>query len=196
MELVSGQTLPQNEREQSKSRDIQFELCVAAHCRTAGYLVEPKEPDVLVHDPNGNFGIAAKRPKSPKTLERHIRKGSQQIHASGMPGLVAIDLSLIHNRANGIQLIRKQEQGIEAVQIVADHFIKSNSGSIRSLVKVPDVFGVVVCMSGLFFVESTLQFASATRWTITNLCKISDPHYQQLSKFLVRFAAGSLMPNK
>jgi hypothetical protein len=189
-ELISGQTLPQTEKEQSKARDIQFELFVAARCRAAGYLVEPKEPDILVKDEHRDFGIAAKRPKSPKTLERRIRKGSHQIDDSGMPGILAIDLSLIHNPENKILLFDKPGDDIEFVQRIADHFIQLNSRRIRSMVKLPNVFGVLVCMASLSFVPSTLQFASATRWTIANLCEMSDPHYEQLRKFASRFAIG------
>jgi hypothetical protein len=190
LELISGRSLPQTEKEQSKARDIQFELFVAARCQASGYLVEPKEPDILVRDECGDFGIAAKRPKSPKTLERHIRKGSHQIDGSGLPGIVAIDLSLIHNPENKILLFDKQGDDIEIVQRIADRFVQLNSHRIRSMVKLPIVFGVVVCMASLSFVSKTLQFASATRWTIANLCEMSDPHYQQLRKFAVRFAAG------
>jgi hypothetical protein len=190
LELISGQPLPQTEKEQSKARDIQFELFVAARCRASGYLVEPKEPDILVQDEHGNFGIAAKRPKSPKTLERRIRKGSHQIDDSGMPGILAIDLSLIHNPENKILLFDKQGDDIEIVQRIADRFVQLNSRRIRSMVKLPNVFGIVVCMASLSFVSNTLQFASATRWTITNLCEMSDPHYEQLRNFAARFAAG------
>jgi hypothetical protein len=190
LQLISGQTLPQTEKEQSKARDIQFELFVAARCRASGYSVEPKEPDILVRDEFGDFGIAAKRPKSPKTLEHHVRKGSHQIDGSGMPGILAIDLSLIHNPKNKILLFDKQGDDIKVVQQIADHFIQLNNRRIRSMVNQPNVFGLVVCMASLSFVPNTLQFASATRWTIANLCEMSDPHYEQLRKFASRFAVG------
>src|ERR1035437_4106100 len=174
LELISGRPLPQTEKEQSKARDIQFELFIAASCRASGYLVEPKEPDVLVRGECGDFGIAAKRPKSPKTLERHIRKGSHQINDSGMPGILAIELSLIHNPQNNILLSDTQGDGIEILRRIADRFVELNSRRIRSLIKFPNVFGLVVYMANLSFVSNTLQFASATRWTITNLCEMTD----------------------
>ena len=189
-QLVSGQVLPQSETEQSGARDLQFELNIAAHCRTAGYIVEPKEPDVLVRDSEKVFGIAAKRPKSPKTLERHIRKANKQIQSSGMDGLVAIDLSLIHNSENKILLTQKSDDGIKIVQKAADSFVELNKRRIRSLVKVPNTFGLIAYMSSLCFNQSTLQFATATRWTIANLCEMNDEHYERLRKFSVRFAIG------
>ena len=189
-ELVSGHVLPQSEAEQSRARDLQFELNVAAHCRAAGYVVEPKEPDVLVRSSKEAFGIAVKRPKSPKTLERHIRKASKQIQRSGMDGLVAIDLSLIHNPENKILLAQKSEDGINAVRRAADGFVEMNKSRIRSLVKIPDVFGLVAHMSSLCFNPSTLDFSTATRWTIMNLCEMTDVRDDRLRKFSTRFAIG------
>lgn len=189
-QLVSGRVLPQSEIQQSRARDLQFELNIAAHCRAAGYVVESKEPDVLVRGQKEDFGIAVKRPKSSKTLERHIRKASEQIQKSGMDGLVAVDLSLIHNPENKILLTQKPEEGIEAVQAAADRFVELNKNRVRSFVKVPNVFGLVVYMSSLCFNQSTLQFATATRWTIANLCEMADERYERLRKFSVRFAIG------
>lgn len=142
-QLVSGQVLPQSEMEQSRARDAQFELNIAAHCRAAGYAIESKEPDVLVRDSTGDFGIAAKRPKSAKTLERHIRKASKQIQKSGVDGIVAVDLSLIHNPENKILLTKKPEEGIKVVQTAADTFVELNKKRIRSLAKIPNVFGLL-----------------------------------------------------
>lgn len=187
-ELVSGHLLPQTEIGKSKSRDIQFELFIAASCHRAGFSVEPKEPDVLVRDGLGSFGIAVKRPKSQKTLERHIRKGSQQVLRTGTNGLLAIDLSLIHNPRNEIQLTGTREESVKAVQKVANRFVELNCVRIRSLVKTPNVFGVIACMSGLFFIEQTFQFALASRWTITNLSEMSDPLYARLRRFAIRIA--------
>ena len=188
--LVSGQVLPQNEPDQTTARDLQFELNVAVHCRAAGYIVEPKEPDVLVRGSEGVFGIAAKRPKSAKTLERHIRKASKQIQSSGVDGLVAIDLSLIHNPGNRILLTQKPEEGIAAVRRAVDGFAKMNIKRIRSLVKTPNVFGLVAYMSSLCFDPNTIGFATATRWTIVNLCEMTDERYERLRKFSTRFAIG------
>jgi hypothetical protein len=189
-QLVSGQALPQNEVDQSAARDLQFELNIAAHCRAAGYIVEPKEPDVLVHGSEGVLGIAVKRPKSAKRLERHIHKASKQIQSSGVDGLVAIDLSLIHNPGNRILLTQKPEEGIAAVRRAVDGFAKMNINRIRSLVKTPNVFGLVAYMSSLCFNPNTTDFATATRWTIVNLCEMTDERYERLRKFSTRFAIG------
>lgn len=189
-QLVSGQALPQNEAKQSAARDLQFELNIAAHCRATGYLVEPKEPDVRVSGSKEVFGIAAKRPKSAKTLERHIRKASKQIQRSGMDGLVAIDLSLIHNPENRILLTQRPEEGVDAVRRAADGFARMNMERVRSLVKVPDVFGLVAYMSSLCFDPNIIGFSTATRWTIVNLCEMTDERYERLRKFSTRFAIG------
>ena len=103
---------------------------------------------------------------------------------------MAIDLSLIHNSENKILLTQKSDDGIKIVQKAADSFVELNKRRIRSLVKVPNTFGLIAYMSSLCFNQSTLQFATATRWTIANLCEMNDEHYERLRKFSVRFAIG------
>ena len=186
--VVSGHPLPQLESDRTHARNIQFELYVAACCRRAGYVIEPKEPDILVHAQSGNFGIAAKRPKSAKSLERHIRKGSRQIQESTAEGILALDLTVIHNPKNQIQVISTKENATETVQRVADLFVERNRRRICCMVTQPNIFGLLVCMSGLFFIRTTLQFAQATRWTFTNLCDQSHTRYWQLRDMAIKFA--------
>ena len=72
--------LPNEDRGQSKGRDAQFELFVAAVCQNAGlHPVKPEEPDVTCHIEGIKFGIAAKRIKNISNLEQHVRKAAVQI---------------------------------------------------------------------------------------------------------------------
>src|SRR5262249_19728527 len=91
--LLAGHALPQSERH-TISRDTQFELYIAAVFRRAGYEVQLEEPDVLVKVRGSWVGIAAKRPKTPKKIERRLREGRKQIERLGKPGIVAIDVSV------------------------------------------------------------------------------------------------------
>jgi hypothetical protein len=93
--------LPQNDRAQSKGRDAQFELFVAAVCQSAGMLpVAREEPDVTCTVEGIKFGIAAKRVKNLANLEEHVRKAADQIHKAGLPGIIALDTSTALNREN------------------------------------------------------------------------------------------------
>ena len=189
--LVSGHLFPQTELENSVARDIQVELLIAASCRQGGFEVEPKEPDILVRDYAGDFGIAVKRPKSTKTLEKHIRKGSDQIEKSGIDGILALDLNLIQNPNNEIHEIESRDILGASVRRFVDGFIEHDSPRIRSMVKIPDVFGLLVCSSSLFYIRNELRFAVASRQAFRNLCDHSSPRCSQLRRFAMQFGANA-----
>ncbi len=93
--------LQHQDRGQSKGRDAQFELFVAAICQNAGMLpVSREEPDVTCHVGAIKFGIAAKRIKNVNKLEKHIRKAADQIRKARLPGIIAIDTCVALNRDN------------------------------------------------------------------------------------------------
>ena len=93
--------LPQEDRAQSKGRDAQFELFVAAVCQSAGlHPVAREEPDVTCHVDAVKFGIAAKRIKNIRNLEAHVRKAANQIKKAGLPGVIALDTNVALNRDN------------------------------------------------------------------------------------------------
>ena len=65
---LGDSVLPQDNRKQSKGRDFQFELFIAAICQNAGLLpVDRKEPDVTCAVQGVTYGLAAKRVKAPET---------------------------------------------------------------------------------------------------------------------------------
>ncbi|MCH7910190.1 MAG: hypothetical protein IIB38_11295 [Candidatus Hydrogenedentes bacterium] len=93
--------LPQDDREESPGRNAQFELFVAAICQAAGlFPVEYSEPDIRCTLEGMRVGIAAKRIKSDKQIEKRIRKASEQIQKSGLPGFIALDTSIAMNPDN------------------------------------------------------------------------------------------------
>jgi len=93
--------LQHQDRGQSKGRDAQFELFVAAICQNAGMLpVSREEPDVTCHVGGIKFGIAAKRIKNVNKLKKHIRKAADQIKKARLPGIIVIDTCVALNRDN------------------------------------------------------------------------------------------------
>lgn len=93
--------LPQEDRGQSKGRDAQFEVFVAAVCQNAGMLpLSREEPDVTCHAGTIKFGIAAKRIKNVTNLEKHVRKAADQIKKAGFPGIIALDTCVALNPNN------------------------------------------------------------------------------------------------
>jgi hypothetical protein len=98
---LGDSVLPQDNRSQSKGRDFQFELFVAAICQNAGLLpVEREEPDVTCVVRGVKYGLAAKRVKRPGSLHKRISKAASQIERSGLPGIIVLETSLLFNPAN------------------------------------------------------------------------------------------------
>lgn len=76
----------------SPGRDFLFEHFVGARFSTAGCKVIQYEPDFICSYENVKFGIAAKK-LSVGNLHPRISKARDQIIASGMPGIIILDLS-------------------------------------------------------------------------------------------------------
>jgi hypothetical protein len=92
-DLVSGTLDPAIDRADSRARDREFELFVAAVCRRSGLEVQLAEPDVLYSSPHGTRSIAAKRLSSRRTVRANVSKAAQQIAASGHPGIICLDVT-------------------------------------------------------------------------------------------------------
>jgi hypothetical protein len=187
-ELVSGPYLPGRESTHTPARDTQFELYVAACCSKSGLPTRLAEPDVLVEFLGRTLAIAAKRPKSARKLESHIRKARAQIAAQGLDGLIALDLSHIHNASNLVLAVAKREDAVEAVRQVADSFVDRNSARLIRLSRSPQVFGLMVCVSARFFIRDIPQLSTSTRWTMINLCDSIDERYQVIRTFASEFS--------
>ncbi len=100
-DVLKDSLFPNEDRTQSKGRDAQFELFVAAICQAANLTpVVREEPDVTCHIDGIKFGIAAKRIKSTSSLEKRVRKGAKQINAAGLPGVVALEMTEALNPDN------------------------------------------------------------------------------------------------
>jgi hypothetical protein len=96
----------------SRGRDAQFEVNVAGRFVQAGAVVAPGEPD-LVCDLNGmRFGVAAKRIKSATALRDNFIDARRQIVRSGLPGVVALDVTPV-----------LQSMLMQSLAIAPDHFV-------------------------------------------------------------------------
>src|SRR5258708_1850503 len=86
---LRGAPLP-SEDANPGARDLQFELYIAARCRLAGIPTEIREPDSVVTSRGLTLGVAAKRAKSAKHVERLVHEGGRQLERAGLPGIVAL----------------------------------------------------------------------------------------------------------
>ncbi|MHB0960443.1 MAG: hypothetical protein ACYC0X_31440 [Pirellulaceae bacterium] len=138
--------LPSEDRGQSKGRDAQFELFVAAVCQNAElHPVKREEPDVTCHVKGIKFGIAAKRIKNIANLEQHVRKAAAQIGKSRLPGVIAIDTNVALNRDNQrITSPIPDEQFSTMYRRALSQFIDHFHDRIQDWVRGKGVRGIVI----------------------------------------------------
>ena len=98
--LVQDESLPQNSPLSSPGRDIQCELYVASVCAKADMRPRLIEPDIVCDVNDKTFCIAVKRIKSESKFEARFRDGARQIAEAGVPGFIAIDVSIAFNPTN------------------------------------------------------------------------------------------------
>jgi hypothetical protein len=88
-----GTTFPYKDARQTRDRDFQFELYIAGLFQAAGITIHQGEPDIICNFYGFKFGIAAKRIKSKQKIHLRIKEAVTQITKSGIPGIVALDLT-------------------------------------------------------------------------------------------------------
>src|SRR5262249_21505420 len=99
--LLRDHALPQDGSEQSSGRDTQFELLVAAVCKSAGLVpLGFEEPDLTCTFNGVKFGIAAKRLKSMAKMRTRLKSATEQIKRAQLPGVIAVDASVGLNPHN------------------------------------------------------------------------------------------------
>ena len=110
--VSNDSALPQYDSD-SPGRDHQFELYMGAVCQRAGLIpVDFAEPDVTCMVAGTKFGIAAKRLKSkkPTQIKSKICQGALQLGKSGLPGIVALELTISRNHRNVPMISQIQNQ--------------------------------------------------------------------------------------
>lgn len=93
--LHGGGVSPKADGSKTDPRNWQHELYTAARLFRLGFKLRAHEPDLLLYDGNQNLGIACKRVSSKKGVERNLRSGAAQIQASGIDGIVAIEVKRV-----------------------------------------------------------------------------------------------------
>jgi hypothetical protein len=171
--LVSGAASASDDGPSAAGRDFQFESYVGAVCALSGFDVRFAEPDLVVKDKDEVLGIAAKRPRSSKSLAKNLAKARKQIKRSRSPGAIAIDVTyaLQANKCLNTNSIGAAEL---MVRLVADNFVGENAEHFVDLMREPLVLGAIVHlqMPVLNYEHSdgpALLWAS--RWTVAPLMK-------------------------
>jgi len=159
--LLNDSALPQHDLKNSPGRDRQFQLYLAAICQNAGLVpVGYEEPDVTCFVDGTKFGIAAKRLKSRKSrqFKNRVQEGADQLKRQGLPGIVALDLSLARNQSNRPIISQIESLMYPMIAYAKNKQLSDEHGDeIRRLVAGTGVRAVLV-------MESTLRLRPDRQW--------------------------------
>gem|GEM_PF-3534431 len=177
-EVLSGSFFRTSDGKNSRPRNTQFELVVAAVLRSAGYQLVLEEPDIVVEMSSGRVGIAAKRPASQRNLNKMISDAGHQIAEQNKPGLIAIDATV---------LVVPDDQQITTTDFaatearVADHAIEvaKRLAAIAGVrVGTKHVFAVIARVYVPTWEPNHLRLSYVERWPIVCLVNESDDRYR------------------
>jgi hypothetical protein len=184
--------LPEDELRDTPGRNYQFQLYVAALCTKAGLATRHEEPDVTCDVDGTTFGIAAKRLKTIKSLEDNLKEAAKQISDVGLPGIIALDLTVAQNPTN-----RRVMSAIESqwYPLLSDarsrELFKKHGERIRELVDGKNVLGVWTYMSTLRLMPDRIWSHDCwSFWFDTTKNAQEDALFEQFQK---RFLKG--VPN-
>jgi hypothetical protein len=114
--LCLDDPLPKTTPGKTQGRDLQFEMVVEAKCVAGGLdAVADETTDVRCMLAGRSFGVACKRCQTEDSTVRACEKGSEQILASGAPGVLAIDVSQVVNP--GFRFLQIQDHYLAALRI-------------------------------------------------------------------------------
>jgi hypothetical protein len=128
------------EREDTRARDAQFELYIAALLALAGADVQRGEPDLRFRYGYELVGIAAKRIRSAKAAQvrRNLSKAVDQIERSGLRGWIGLNLDA---RFMTIQAGRRGQSKLLAA---FNNAFNSVNSALEPFVGNPQVLGVML----------------------------------------------------
>jgi hypothetical protein len=85
------------------ARNYQFELSLLALCDLGGMAGMFAEPDIVIRDPFGDVGIAAKRVASEGAVRERVKEAVSQIRRATPRGLVALNVDQLVSAQRGEQ---------------------------------------------------------------------------------------------
>jgi len=167
-------------------RDAQSELFLAAGLASRGVHVTFEEPDLVAHIDSLYFGLAVKRPKAIKGLDRNLRRAIGQLSREGstLPsithGVPAIDITLLANRGGLVAVSRDARSAVSAadqlLDTVAEHIAVTDVMS--TLLAGKGEAGVRLCCGVLLFGAVTQygQFGGVTNSAAFRMLRLGSSH--------------------
>ena len=185
--------LPTEGSGNTRGRDTEFELYVAAICMNAGFEdVQLAEPDVTCIHNGTKYGIAAKRVKSVNQLTKRFGKAASQIEGTGLPGIIVVEDSLAFNPENAA--LPMQSRDAEYAKLLLEAhcvYLTQFKSLFRQRMKPVSVLGAVFHYSNLCVAPNgALSVVGNTLWFHSTELGESTPHIPSFGK---RYISG--IPN-
>lgn len=186
--VISGSDVPNRSERKTESRDLLFELNIAAHLKVAGCPIEFVEPDILFYlNDITKLVIACKRPNSETNLKKSIRRGRRQIIEATKRGVadrgfLAISLDKIINPRyfvlEGKDIISLEDNLVREMK----RFIDSYGKQFISWIHSKKVFAILYSLSTICIDKSNNLLINAQQIVLNNLCSISSPYFKLIEK--------------
>jgi len=113
-QIAKDSVLPQDDKQESRGRNTQAEAFIFAVCRKAGMNPLFEEPDVTCQLEDRKYGVSIKRIKNLSKIKTRLSKGMQQIHTSGLPGIISVEVTIAVNPENYSIVTNENEQRVRS----------------------------------------------------------------------------------
>lgn len=170
--LTSG-SLDLLQREQSKARDILWELELWSLLNSRGLTATLHEPDLVVHFEDATIGIACKKLYSENNVAKVLSEGVSQIEATHEFGVLAVNLDDLLPRGQILQETNEESMG-KRIQKINEAFLRKHKRHFVRYLQPGRVISAMVSTTLLAedLSSQKLKFnvgSEATFWTIPGL---------------------------
>jgi hypothetical protein len=192
--MLKDAALPQESGPDTKGRDTQCELFVAAICMKAGLRPKFAEPDIHAFDGSRPVGLAVKRIKSLKSFHRRVTDGIDQIQRSGISGIVVADVSVAMNPKN--QRVVAATSDIDFGRAMNSHLRSFADPEVETLYKQAKGTRAL----GMILIYNHVRLSPAEQWSLEsmtygiNLVRFNDRRARECDTFTQRFFSGLATP--
>jgi hypothetical protein len=160
----------------------------------SGCTVQFEEPpDLLITTDTFKIGCAAKRLRTTRKTEANCRDAVDQIRRSGLPGIVALDISFALG-AEGCINTNDRSGGRIFVKTRVLQYLEEYGGVLAKICDADDIIGVFIYLHMPMLVVPTLEVTSVFRLEILTFLRPSDPRLSWIKKLEHLVGMGHFAP--
>ncbi len=202
--ILSGKDGRPSPDEFDPSRDVGFELLIAARCRRAGFTVDiTSRADIVLSAFGRNIYLECKRLKSSQKVRKRIKEALKQLHAryksdsstTDCRRLLALSITDLVNPRHGLLPDQTPETVSQAVERHLDRFIFSQQKTWQEMEDRRSI-GVIVELSTPTMVESENLFTTCHFLGMNNICSQETDDWNILVGIAKRLAEQIAQPCK